>query len=169
MKNKGRIIALDIHAWKLEELRRRARRNGAGIIEARPVEDAKSIKRLSLSADRVLLDVPCSGLGVLRRNPDTKWKLSAVELDRLAVVQRDILRSHSRMVKPGGKLVYATCSILPVENERQVVSFLAERGDDWKLEEELHLAPGENGGDGFYAARMVRRDRSKLKLEEGED
>jgi 16S rRNA (cytosine967-C5)-methyltransferase len=156
MRNKGRIIALDIHRWKLEELRRRARRNGAGIVEAREVEDAKSIKRLSLSADRVLLDVPCSGLGVLRRNPDTKWKISAEELQRLRLVQRDILQSHSRMVKPGGKLVYATCSILPDENERQVRAFLADRGDEWKLEEELHLRPGENGGDGFYAARLIR-------------
>lgn len=167
MRNKGRIIALDIHKWKLEELRRRARRNGAGIIEARLVEDAKPIKRLSLSADRVLLDVPCTGLGVLRRNPDTKWKLSAEELERLRVVQRDILQSHSRMVKPGGKLVYATCSILPAENERQVQAFLADRGDEWALEEELHLRPGENGGDGFYAARLIRRDRRTH--DEGED
>lgn len=164
MQNKGRIIALDIHNWKLEELRRRARRNGAGIVEARLVEDAKSIKRLSVSADRVLLDVPCSGLGVLRRNPDTKWKLSLEELDRLRVVQRDILQSHSRMVKPGGKLVYATCSILPAENEKQVQAFLADRGDEWKLEEELHLQPGENGGDGFYAARLVR----SIKIPAGE-
>ncbi len=161
MRNKGRIIALDIHKWKLEELRRRVRRNGAGIVEPRLVEDVKSIKRLSVSADRVLLDVPCSGLGVLRRNPDTKWKLSLEELERLRVVQRDILRSHSRMVKPGGKLVYATCSILPEENERQVRAFLAERGDEWTLEEELRLPPGENGGDGFYAARLIRKDRAK--------
>jgi 16S rRNA (cytosine967-C5)-methyltransferase len=167
MQNKGRIIALDIHKWKLEELRRRARRNGAGIIEVRLVEDAKSIKRLSLSADRVLIDVPCSGLGVLRRNPDTKWKLSAEELERLQIVQRDILRSHSRMVKPGGKLVYATCSVLPAENERQVQAFLGDHGDEWTLEEEVHLWPGETGGDGFYAARMVRRD--KTKSGEGED
>lgn len=167
MRNKGRIIALDIHKWKLEELRRRARRNGAGIVEARLVEDAKSIKRLSLGADRVLLDVPCSGLGVLRRNPDTKWKLSAEELERLRVVQRDILRSHSRMVKPGGKLVYATCSILPAENERQIGAFLADCGGEWTLEGELRLQPGENGGDGFYAARLVRRDGAKH--EEGGD
>lgn len=159
MQNKGRIIALDIHEWKLEELRRRARRNGVGIVETRIIEGAKTIKRLSVSADRVLLDVPCSGLGVLRRNPDAKWKLSTEELGRLLIVQRDILQSHSRMVKPGGKLVYATCSILPAENEQQVQAFLSAAPDEWKLEEELQLPPGKNGGDGFYAARLVRLER----------
>ena len=161
MKNKGRIIALDIHEWKLAELRRRARRNGVGIIEPRLIEGAKTIKRLAITADRVLLDVPCSGLGVLRRNPDTKWKLSPEELERLHVIQHDILRSHSRMVKPGGKLVYATCSILPSENEEQVSAFLREHGDEWKLEAELKLRPGENDGDGFYAARLIRLPKVK--------
>ncbi len=161
MNDKGRIIALDIHEWKLAELRRRARRNGVGIIEPRIIEGAKTIKRLAITADRVLLDVPCSGLGVLRRNPDTKWKLSPEEIDRLHVIQHDILRSHSRMVKPGGKLVYATCSILPSENEEQVSAFLSEHGDEWKLEAEMKLRPGENDGDGFYAARLVRLQKER--------
>lgn len=156
MKNKGRIVALDVHEWKLAELRKRARRAGVDIAEARVIEDAKTIKRLAESADRVLLDVPCSGLGVLRRNPDAKWKLSPEGIEELTRTQAAILESHSRMAKPGGKLVYATCSILPSENEKQVQAFLAKSGGRWQLEEELRLRPGQNGGDGFYAARLAR-------------
>lgn len=163
MKNKGKIIALDVHEWKLTELRKRASRNGADNIETRLIEDTKTIKRLAASADRVLLDVPCSGLGVLRRNPDSKWKLSIAEIERLQVLQAEILRSHSRIVKPGGKLVYATCSILPGENERQIASFLAEHGENWVLEEELQLRPGRDGGDGFYAARLLRLPNKTLE------
>jgi 16S rRNA (cytosine967-C5)-methyltransferase len=156
MKNKGKIIAMDVHDWKLKELRKRAGRAGADVIEARLIEDTKAIKRLAGEADRVLLDVPCSGLGVLRRNPDAKWKLSLEEIARLQQVQSEILTSHSRMVKPGGKLVYATCSILPGENNRQVAAFLAANPNTWTLEEELTLLPDNNTGDGFYAARLVR-------------
>ena len=156
MQNKGQIIALDVHKWKLEELRRRARRNGAHNIEARPIEDRTTIKRLHGKADRVLLDVPCSGLGVLRRNPDAKWKLSTEEISRLQELQQSILVDYSRMVKPGGKLVYATCSILPSENQNQVSAFLQTQGENWKLEEELVLLPHQDGHDGFYAARLLR-------------
>jgi 16S rRNA (cytosine967-C5)-methyltransferase len=105
-----------------------------------------------------LLDVPCSGLGVLRRNPDAKWKVTREMIGDLTKTQADILESHSRMAKPGGKLVYATCSILPVENEKQVRAFLEKHAGEWSLEEELHLAPGKNGGDGFYAARLTRKE-----------
>lgn len=156
MGNKGRVLALDVHAWKLAELRKRASRAGADIIEAREIEGSKTIKRLARSADRVLLDVPCSGLGVLRRNPDAKWKLSEAEIERLMVLQAEILGSYSRMVIPGGKLVYATCSILPCENERQVQAFLAQHGGEWTLEEELRRTPAQGAFDGFYAARLVR-------------
>jgi 16S rRNA (cytosine967-C5)-methyltransferase len=105
----------------------------------------------------VLLDVPCSGLGVVRRNPDAKWKLSLEEIERLTVVQAEILESHAKLVRPGGKLVYATCSILPAENERQVEKFLAAHAGEWVLEEELHIRPGQSpGSDGFYAARLGR-------------
>jgi 16S rRNA (cytosine967-C5)-methyltransferase len=159
MQNKGRILALDVHQWKLNELRKRCGRAGVDVAETRLIEGSKSIKRLSGYADRVLLDVPCSGLGVLRRNPDAKWKLSEVEIDRLIIEQQDILTRYSSMVKPGGKLVYATCSILPSENEQQVQKFLAAHGDEWTLEEELKLNPAETGHDGFYAARLVRSTR----------
>jgi 16S rRNA (cytosine967-C5)-methyltransferase len=156
MRNKGTIIALDIHKWRLDELRRRATRNAADNIKVQVIDDPKVIKRLHDTADRVLLDVPCSGLGVLRRNPDTKWKLKSEELNRLRETQADLLRRYSRITKVGGKLVYATCSILPSENEGQVRSFLSENLDTWKLESELSLRPDREGFDGFYAARIQR-------------
>lgn len=157
MKNKGRIIAMDTVEWKLKELRKRAARAGADTIETRLIDDPQTIKKLKDSADRVLLDVPCSGLGVMRRNPDSKWKLHEEELTRLRTLQAEILREYSRMVKPGGKLVYATCSIFRSENEDQVQAFLKDHGDEWMLEEEMKLRPGDDGGDGFYAARLLRR------------
>lgn len=156
MKNKGKIIAMDVHQWKLDELRRRASRDGVDIIENRHIEGSREIKRQTGAADCVLLDVPCSGLGVLRRNPDAKWKLSLEEIERLTHVQAEILRSHCRMVKPGGRLVYATCSLLPAENENQIKSFLEEHGKEWTLEEERWWSPEREGWDGFYAARLVR-------------
>ena len=155
MKNKGKIIALDIHEWKLKSLKERAKRNGVDIIEARLIDSQKVIKRMHEAADRLLLDVPCSGVGVLRRNPDAKWKLSAEELARLNVIQADILKSYCVMTKVGGKMVYATCSVLPSENEKQVAKFLKEN-DGWKLEKEIHLRADKQGYDGFYAARLLR-------------
>jgi 16S rRNA (cytosine967-C5)-methyltransferase len=156
MRNKGRILSLDVVEWKLKELRKRAARANAQNLEARVIEGAETIKRQHNLADRVLLDVPCSGLGVMRRNPDAKWKLHEQELQRLLALQAEILRDYCRMVKPAGKLVYATCSIFRSENEDQVQAFLREHGEEWKLEEEMRLHPGDDGGDGFYAARLRR-------------
>lgn len=155
MKNKGKIISLDIHAWKLAELEKRARRNGISIVETRVIESTKVVKRLQESADAVLLDVPCSGLGVLRRNPDSKWKLSLEEIQRLQNLQREILESYSRMVKPEGRLLYSTCSFLRSENEAQVEWFL-QKHPDWKLVEKLRIDPDYGQGDGFFAALMTR-------------
>lgn len=158
MKNKGRLLSMDIHDWKLEELRVRTRRAGVDIVETRLIESSKTIKRLEGSFDRLLLDVPCSGLGVLRRNPDKKWKIQADEISRLNELQSELLRSYSIMVKPGGKMVYATCSILPSENERQVQAFLATpAGANWVLEKEEHHRPDREGFDGFYGARLLRK------------
>jgi 16S rRNA (cytosine967-C5)-methyltransferase len=159
--NKGKIISMDVHPRKLEELRKRSTRAGSDIIETKLIDSAKVIKRLEKSADRVLLDVPCSGLGVLRRNPDSKWKSSLEEVERLRQLQYEILLDYSQMVKPGGLLVYATCSILPSENENQVAKFLSQvelepnRGK-WQLNEERKLLPGQNDYDGFYAASLSR-------------
>lgn len=166
MKNKGRILALDVHERKLAELRKRSRRHGCDIIEPRLVEDTKAIKRLHESADRVLLDVPCSGLGVLRRNPDAKWRLSPGEIERLRVLQADILKNYARMTKPGGRLVYATCSILPSENERQIEAFLAANQESWRLLDELRLTPDEDGTDGFYAAKLERLKTEQAPVSE---
>ncbi len=161
MKNQGRVIAMDIHQRKLDELTLRSRRAGASIIEPRLIESTKVIKRLHESADHVLLDVPCSGLGVLRRYPDTKFKFKAAELDRLADTQRDILSRYSLMAKVGGSVVYATCSILPSENSGRVREFLeANTGAGlarFELEEELHVSPLDTDFDGFYAARLRRK------------
>jgi len=158
MENKGKIIAMDLHGGKLDELRKRAARARVNVIETRVIESSKTIKRLEESADHVLLDVPCSGLGVLRRHPDTKWKLTRQDLDELVLRQAEILRSYSRMVKPGGYLVYATCSILPSENEHQVRDFLGHSaGQEWELRESQRWDPAAQAGDGFYAALLQKR------------
>lgn len=158
MKNKGKIISMDIHEWKLKELKTRAARDGVDIIETKVIESSKTIKRLEGSFDRVLLDVPCSGLGVLRRNPDTKWKLSLEEIQRLTTLQKEILQKYSELCKVNGLMVYATCSILPKENEKQVQWFLneTEEGKKWQLEKEIRVWPHKHGFDGFYAALLKR-------------
>ena len=155
MKNKGTLISLDTEGWKLEELKKRARRNGVHIIETRAIESTKTIKRLHNSADRLLLDVPCSGIGVLRRNPDAKWKLAPEFLDNVRTIQAKILADYSKIIKIGGQLVYATCSILPSENELQVQKFLAENAN-FKFIAERKVSPAEDGFDGFYMARLER-------------
>lgn len=155
MKNKGRIIALDIHDKKLAELKKRSARAGCDIIEMKLIEGSKTIKRLEKNADRLLLDVPCSGLGALRRNPDSKWKLTEERIEELRQIQADILQTYSVMLKPGGLMLYATCSILPSENEDQVKNFLA-NNKNFKLIADKHFWPGESDFDGFYAAQIRR-------------
>lgn len=158
MENKGRILSMDIHGWKLQNTKLRARRNGISIIEPRVIEGNKTIKRLKESADRVLLDVPCTGLGVLKRNPDTKWKLTPTSLEEVKKIQQDILQSYAQMLKPGGLMVYATCSILPVENQVQVEKFLAsDKGKDFELVEDQKVLAQESGFDGFYIAKLRRK------------
>ncbi len=124
MENKGRIIAMDDVEWKLGELRKRAARAGAQNIETKHVAGTKSYKRMKDTVDRLLLDVPCSGLGALRRNPDIKWSLTPEMLTKLQGLQKEILTSYSPLLKSGGRMVYATCSILPSEGEEQVRWFL---------------------------------------------
>ncbi|MFZ9503141.1 MAG: RsmB/NOP family class I SAM-dependent RNA methyltransferase [Cyclobacteriaceae bacterium] len=153
-KNKGRIIALDTEEWKLQELKKRARRAGISTIETRTITDKKVIKRLEDQADVLLLDVPCSGLGVLRRNPDAKWKLTPEVIEKTIHLQQQILMDYAGMTKSGGTMVYATCSILPQENEAQVQWFL-NQNPEFKLMEEKHLLPS-SGTDGFYMARLKR-------------
>ncbi len=155
MKNKGKVIASDIHEWKLKELRRRSSRAGVDIIECKLLNQ-KLIKRLAGSIDRVLLDVPCSGLGVLRRNPDTKWKFTPERLEELIKIQQEILLTNSRVLEKGGVLVYATCSLLPQENQDQVQWFLNQSPGVWKLDKEQQLLPDQFNSDAFYMARILR-------------
>lgn len=158
MENKGQLIAMDIYENKLNELKRRARRNDIFNIETRVIDSTKVIKKLIEKADKVLIDAPCSGLGVLRRNPDAKWKLQPEFLDKIRATQKDLLESYSRMVKPGGDLVYATCSILPSENELQVKAFLAsEAGKDFTLLNEERILPSKSGYDGFYISLLQKK------------
>ena len=154
MKNKGQIIALDIYEWKLAELKRRAKRAGAHNIETRFIEDNKVIKRLHEKADRLLIDAPCSGLGVLRRNPDSKWKIDNDFIERIKKEQQQILQDYSKILKKGGKMVYATCSILPSENNEQVSEFL-KNNPDFKLVKDEKVMPSQ-GFDGFYMALIER-------------
>jgi 16S rRNA (cytosine967-C5)-methyltransferase len=155
MQNKGKIIALDIHEWKLQEMQKRAARAGVSIIEPRAITSTKVIKRMEKTADIVLLDVPCSGIGVLKRNPDLKWKLSKESIDRITLEQIEIISSYAKMTKVGGKLIYATCSILPSENEKVVEKFLSANTGYEKVNEKKIL-PSESGHDGFYMAAMKR-------------
>ena len=158
MENKGQIIALDIYANKLHELKRRAKRNGVHNIEPRTIDSTKVIKKLYDKADRVLIDAPCSGLGVLRRNPDAKWKLQPDFIDKIKVTQQEILQQYSRMVKLGGQLVYATCSILPSENQEQVDKFLvSEAGKNFTFVKDNKVLAHKSGFDGFYMALLERK------------
>ena len=151
MGGKGKIVAMDIYSQKLDELSRRAKRNGAFNIETRLIE-GKYLKRQRGSFDKVLIDAPCSGLGVLRRNPDTKWKLTPEFLDQIRSTQAQILEQYSQLVKDGGQLVYATCSVLPSENQQQVQHFLqSAAGQRFTLVEE-HQIWATEGYDGFYMA-----------------
>ncbi len=157
MKNKGKILSLDVEEKKLFELKKRAKRGGVSIIETRLIDGSKVIKRLADSADVVLLDVPCSGLGVLRRNPDAKWKLKKERIEELIKIQSEILSSYSSMVKKGGLLVFVTCSILPSENENQIKQFLSSHGDSFELLELKSVSPAESGFDGFFMAKLKRK------------
>jgi len=158
MQNKGQLIAMDLYESKLKQLKLRAKRNGAFNIEYRIIDSTKVIKKLHEKADRVLIDAPCSGLGVLKRNPDAKWKLQPEFIDNIRKVQAEVLENYSKIVKPGGKLVYATCSILPSENENQIKNFLkTEIGKQFNFTKDVKILASETGFDGFYMALLERK------------
>lgn len=154
MKNKGTLISMDIEERKLQELKKRADRAGVTIIQTQTILPA-SIEKLTGWADRLLLDVPCSGLGVLKRNPDSKWKLSPEFIEQIKQVQQEIVRNYSGMLKKGGLLVYATCSILPGENQEQIARFIQATGNDFEWIEDRKVMPSE-GFDGFYMAKLKK-------------
>ncbi len=164
MQNKGRVIACDIMEKRLMKSSERFRRAGLHNIELRVLTGTRDpwVKKHKASFDRVLVDAPCSGTGTWRRNPDARWRNLGPPLADLLKTQAEILDSAARLVKPGGRLIYATCSLLPAENEEQVEAFLAAHpefslfpcglGDTAYLS----LTPAQHGTDGFFGAVMVR-------------
>jgi 16S rRNA (cytosine967-C5)-methyltransferase len=155
MENNGKIVAMDLEENKLVELNRRSKRAGVRIINSQVISSPKTIEYLKDSADRLLLDVPCSGLGVLRRNPDAKWKLNPAFIEKIQITQAEILQKYSKMLKKGGILVYATCSILPKENNEQIERFLKENLN-FELLEDKKIFASTHHFDGFYMAKLKR-------------
>ena len=174
MRNSGRLHAFDVSTGRLSELALRARRAGVGNIAPMALqgENDSRLQRLAGKADRVLVDAPCSGLGTVRRSPDLKWRQSRDDIAAHGAAQSAILAAAAQLVRPGGVLVYATCSVLAAENEAVVDAFLAAQPgfaleaaapvfakygvalpDDGRAT--LHLNPLDHGTDGFFAARMV--------------
>jgi 16S rRNA (cytosine967-C5)-methyltransferase len=173
MRSQGRVYAFDVVAKRLANLAPRLARSGLSNVHAQRIaheRDAK-VKRLAGKIDRVLVDAPCTGFGTLRRNPDLKWRQTFADLEELVAKQRRILAAAATLVKPGGRLVYATCSVLPEENESIVAKFLsadpqfaqkhvgaelARAGIRVDTGEALQLLPHRHGCDGFYAAVLER-------------
>jgi 16S rRNA (cytosine967-C5)-methyltransferase len=173
MRSTGRLYAFDVSGKRLARLRARVARSGLSNVHPVAIanENDVRVKRLAGKIDRVLVDAPCSGLGTLRRNPDLKWRQTPEGVTELTRKQHDILKGAARLVKKGGRLVYATCSILPEENEDIVSGFLAAHPNFRKLSaqellaqqgirvecgEELRLVPHRHDTDGFYAAVLER-------------
>ena len=153
MGNHGRIFGMDVDPAKLVELERRAKRAAASCLKAKPIGQSTP-EDFAGVADRLLIDAPCSGLGTLKRQPDLKWRLKPAQLERVRSIQKSLLQSYPLMLRPGGRLVYATCSILPSENRMAVESLLASGG--FTLISEHHISPATCGFDGFYAATLTK-------------
>jgi 16S rRNA (cytosine967-C5)-methyltransferase len=173
MANRGRLYAFDTSASRLKKMQPRLARSGLSNVHPQTItnENDIRIKRLAGKAERVLVDAPCSGLGTLRRNPDLKWRQSPESVARLVDKQTAILRAASGLLKPGGRLVYATCSLLAEENEAIVETFLAanpaftlvdcdsvfeQQKIDLRTGKYLRLTPHQHGTDGFFGAVLTR-------------
>ncbi|MDE1152332.1 MAG: RsmB/NOP family class I SAM-dependent RNA methyltransferase [Micavibrio sp.] len=177
MNNKGRIVAMDVLGGRLTRAKERFRRAGLHNIETRELtsERDKFVKRHVGHFDLVLVDAPCSGTGTWRRDPDKRWRMLGPGISALVPLQHNILESAYRMVKPGGRLVYATCSLLPEENETQVEKFL-QAHDDFYLKPAseimdlggdgryMKVTPAQHDTDGFFAAVLMRK-KGRLKPE----
>jgi 16S rRNA (cytosine967-C5)-methyltransferase len=182
MNNKGRVVAMDVLDSRLDRSAQRLRRAGVHNVERRSIADnAKWLKRQKGNFDRVLVDAPCTGTGTWRRNPDGRWTLQPEDLAELVPKQSDILDQAARLVKPGGRLVYATCSVLPVENERQIEAFVERHPDfavtpiaELDLPSELaagpylRLSPLKHGTDGFFGAVLTRQGPAVEEAKERE-
>jgi 16S rRNA (cytosine967-C5)-methyltransferase len=176
MANRGKLVACEVSQHRLERATRRLRRAGVTNVERRALtgERDKWVKRHAASFDRVFVDVPCLGTGTWRRNPDAKWRMGPEDLAELVERQQQILRSAARLVRPGGRLIYATCSLLREEDEAQAEAFLAADPDFSLLpvsrawgetiggaspggQDYLRLTPARHGTDGFFVAIFERR------------
>src|SRR5437899_5223269 len=176
MNNRGHLIACDVSEKRLERATQRLRRAGISIVQRRHLtgERDKWVKRHAGSFDRVFIDAPCTGTGTWRRNPDAKWRLAESDIAELAVLQNSIIESAARLVAPGGRLIYATCSFLREENEEQIERFLAGAPDFAQLPvsgvwrttiggkppsagDVLRLTPARHGTDGFFVAICERK------------
>jgi len=155
MKNTGKIYAYDIYASKIEELRKRASRNQVKNIVEAGIINTETIKKNEDKADILLLDAPCSSLGTLKRKPGLKWQLSQEKLRQINVIQRDIMENYEKMLKPGGTLIYVTCSILPQENKEIVNNFL-KKYKNYTFVSEKNIFPSQARGDGFYMAKLIK-------------
>ena len=153
LEGKGDLLAMDVQERKLESLKARAARATVKVRTALLSDEV--LAKQAGQADRVLVDAPCSGSGTLRRQADLKYRISAESVAKIRQVQREVLERCAPVVKPGGKLIYATCSILPSENEAQAAWFSAGH-PDFVLEEERRISPAASGWDGFYMARWRR-------------
>ena len=170
MGGKGRLVACDTNRDRLQRMTPRAQRAGAFKIETRllnPGQEAQQLSDLAGLSDLVLIDAPCSGSGTLRRNPEARWRLTPDSLDRLTTLQAHVLSLGSELVKPGGTLVYAVCSLIEAEGAARIDDFL-DSNPGWQvdvIESELGrpdgggmcLSPAHDGTDGFFVARLARR------------
>jgi len=172
MKNRGHIVACDVHERRLEAAVKRLRRAGVHNVEQHLIAAGdKWVKRQEMKFDRVLVDAPCTGCGTWRRNPDARARLTETDLQQLVVKQAAILDAAARLTKPGGRLIYATCSLLPAENEDQVNAFIERHpdftvlpvADAWSLPNApagsgpfLALTPLRHDTDGFFGAVLLR-------------
>ncbi|MBE5039548.1 16S rRNA (cytosine(967)-C(5))-methyltransferase RsmB [Ructibacterium gallinarum] len=154
MDNRGRVLAFDLHPHKIQLIEKTMQRLGVSCVEASIWDARHLMPQWQGKADRVLADVPCSGIGVMHKKPDIKWKRQESDIPELCTVQADILDTACRYVKPGGVLEYATCTILKEENEEQVAAFL-NRNKTFRLDKEKQILAHETGGSGFYIAKMV--------------
>ncbi len=156
MKNKGKIIAFDIFKHKVELIKNSAKRLGIDIIDARVKNSCEPDETLVGIADRVLADVPCSGIGVIHKKPDIKYSRAATDIEALTKIQKEILENAAKYVKSGGVLIYSTCTILPEENRLRIDEFLAEHSEFSKVSEQQILT-SEMGESGFYICKMLKK------------
>jgi 16S rRNA (cytosine967-C5)-methyltransferase len=155
MNNKGVVIACDIYKRKVETVMQESRRLGVSIVQPRTWDATRVDSTLVMKADEVLVDAPCSGLGTIRRKPEIKYKNYSDAISTLPAKQLSILSASAQYVKPGGLLIYSTCTINPYENERVVSDFLR-RNKSFKSEETMQLLPNVNGTDGFFICKLRR-------------